>query len=130
VDESSPWGTAVMLYLDNTSEKDVIVQCDTMTINGFTIAPYFYNQIDKGRKALMPISIFSEDLSANNITEIKDIFFLGVILVYLGGDFHECYANLLFTFRMEMQPVCRYNYILRITALIYIRKSYYSISII
>jgi hypothetical protein len=73
VGADSPWGMAVLLSIDNESEQDVIVQCDEMTVNGFSMEPYYSNQIDRGRKALQSVQLLDQDLAANNITEIKDI---------------------------------------------------------
>lgn len=73
VEEDSIWGAGVQLFIENTSEKDVIVQCDDMSINGFMVTPYFSCQVNKGRLALEAITIMNSDLEENDITEIKDL---------------------------------------------------------
>ncbi len=73
VTEDSIWGAGVLLYIENTSDSDVIVQCDNMSINGFMVTPYFSSQVNKGRMALTPITILSSDLEENEIIEVKDL---------------------------------------------------------
>ncbi len=73
VTEDSIWGAGVLLYIENTSNSDVLVQCDNMSINGFMVTPYFSSQVNKGRMALTPITILSSDLEENGIDEVKDL---------------------------------------------------------
>lgn len=73
VTEDSIWGAGVLLFIENTSNSDVLVQCDNMSINGYMVTPYFSSQVNKGRMALAPITILSSDLEENGISEVKDL---------------------------------------------------------
>lgn len=73
VDENSFWGTAVLLYIENNSGKNRIIQCDDMSINGFMITPYFSSTVYDGKKAIDEITLMSSDLEENGITSIEDI---------------------------------------------------------
>ena len=73
VDEKSFWGAGVLLYIENTSDQNVIVQCDDMSINGFMVMPYFSADVYDGKKAISEITIMSTDLEDNNITSVDDI---------------------------------------------------------
>lgn len=73
VDEASFWGAGVLLYIENNSGENVIVQCDDMSINGFMVTPYFSASVYDGKKSLSDITILSSDLEANNITSVDDI---------------------------------------------------------
>lgn len=73
VDEDTFLGTGVLLFLENKSEADVLVQCDNMSINGFMVEPLFSTQVNQGRMALSTIEILDSDLEENNITEVQDI---------------------------------------------------------
>lgn len=73
VDENSIWGTAVLLYIENNSGKNVIVQCDDMSINGFMVTPYFSCTVYDEKKAVDDITILSSDLEDNGITSVDDI---------------------------------------------------------
>lgn len=73
VDENSFWGAAVLLYIENNSGKNRIIQCDNMSINGFMITPYFSSTVYDGKKAIDEITLMSSDLEENGITSIEDI---------------------------------------------------------
>lgn len=73
VDENSFWGAAVLLYIENNSGKNHIIQCDDMSINGFMITPYFSSTVYDGKKAIDEITLMSSDLEENGITSIEDI---------------------------------------------------------
>lgn len=73
VDENSIWGTAVLLFIENNSGKNVIVQCDDMSINGFMVTPYFSCTVYDEKKAVDDITILSSDLEDNGITSVDDI---------------------------------------------------------
>ena len=73
VDENSFWGAAVLLYIENNSGKNRIIQCDDMSINGFMITPFFSSTVYDGKKAIDEITLMSSDLEENGITSIEDI---------------------------------------------------------
>lgn len=73
VEEGSLLGAGVLLFIQNTSDADVLVQCDNMSINGYMVTPYFSCQVNKGRMALDTITVLSTDLEKNEITEVKDL---------------------------------------------------------
>jgi hypothetical protein len=73
VDENSFWGTAILLYIENTSGKNVGINVDDMSINGFMMTPYFSTTVYDGKKAFDDITIMSSDLESNNITSIEEV---------------------------------------------------------
>ena len=73
VDENSFWGTAVLLYLENNSGKNVIVSCDNMSVNGFMVTPYLYSSVYDGKMAIDEMTIMSSDLEENGIATIENI---------------------------------------------------------
>ena len=73
VDEGSFWGAGVLLYIENNSGKNVIIQCDNMSINGFMVTPYFSSTVYDGKKAIDDITIISNDLENNGITSVDEI---------------------------------------------------------
>lgn len=73
VDENSFWGTAVLLFLENTSGKNVVVSCENMSVNGFMVTPYLYSTIYDGKMSIDEITIMSSDLEENGITSIDSI---------------------------------------------------------
>lgn len=73
VDENSFWGTAVLLYIENSTDKNIGINCDNMSINGFMVQPYFSSTIYAGKKAIDDITIMATDLESNAITSVDDL---------------------------------------------------------
>ena len=73
VDENSFWGTAILLYCENNSGKNISISVNEMSINGFMMDPLFSTLIYDGKKAYEDITIFSEDLTANGIETIDEV---------------------------------------------------------
>ena len=73
VDDNTFWGSAVLLYIENTSGQNVGISCDNMSINGFMVSPAFSSTVYTGKKAIDEITVFSSDLEDNGITSVDDI---------------------------------------------------------
>ena len=73
VDENSFWGTAILLYIENTSGKNVGISVDDMSVNGFMMSPYFSTTVYNEKKAINDITLFSSDLEANGIESIDEV---------------------------------------------------------
>jgi hypothetical protein len=73
VDENSFWGTAILLYVENTSGANVGISVDDMSITGFMMSPYFSTTVYDGKKAIDEITIFSSDLEENGIESIEEV---------------------------------------------------------
>lgn len=73
VDENSFWGTAILLYCENNSGKNVGISVDDMSINGFMMNSLFSATVYDGKKALDDITIFSSDLEKNGIEAIEEV---------------------------------------------------------
>ncbi len=73
VDENSFWGTAILLYAENTSGQNVGISVDDMSINGTMISPFFSVTLYNGKKVIDDITIFSNDLEENGITSIDQV---------------------------------------------------------
>ena len=73
VDENSFWGTAILLYCENTSGKNVGISVDDMSINGFMMSPFFTTTVYDGKKSIDEITVFSSDLEENGIEKIEEV---------------------------------------------------------
>lgn len=73
VDENSFWGTAILLYCENNSGKNVGISVDDMSINGFMMSPFFSTTVYDGKKSIDEITIFSSDLEENGIESIEEV---------------------------------------------------------
>lgn len=73
VDEDSFWGTAILLYSENTSGKNVSISVDEMSVNGFMMSPLFSTTVYDGKMSFDEITIFSNELETNGIEEIEEV---------------------------------------------------------
>lgn len=73
VDENSFWGTAILLYCENNSGKNVGISVEDMSINGFMTNPLFSTTVYDGKKSLDDITVFSSDLEENGIEAIEKV---------------------------------------------------------
>ena len=73
VDEDSFWGASVLLYIENTSGKNVYIHCDDMSINGFMVTPMFSCLVYDGKMAIDEIDLLSSELEENNIMSVENI---------------------------------------------------------
>ncbi len=73
VDENSFWGTAILLFCENTSGKNVSISVEEMSINGFMMSPFFTTTVYDGKKSIDDITVFSSDLETNGIESIEEV---------------------------------------------------------
>lgn len=73
VDEDSFWGSGILVYIENNYGKNIIVQCDDVSINGYMFTPVFSSDVYDGKKAIDEITIFSTQLEENGIESIDDV---------------------------------------------------------
>ena len=73
VDENSFWGSAVLMYVENNTDKNIIVQCDEVSVNGFMVDALMSSDVYAGKKAIDDITILQSSLDDNGITSIDTI---------------------------------------------------------
>lgn len=73
VDENSFWGASILLYIENKSGKNIGVNCENMSINGFMVSPLFSSTVYDSKMVIDDITILSSDLEKNNIEKVQDI---------------------------------------------------------
>ena len=73
VDEDSFWGTAILLYIENNSGRNVGISVDDMSINGFMMTPLFSKTVYDGKMAYEDIDILSSELEENGIESIEEV---------------------------------------------------------
>lgn len=73
VDEDSFWGAAALLYIENNTDKNIIVQTDNVAVNGFMITSLCSQDVYAGKKAFTTVDFFSSSLEENNITSVDTV---------------------------------------------------------
>lgn len=73
VDDDDFWGAAVLLYIENNSDRNVGIQTENFSVNGFTINSYFSATVYAGKKSYDDITLLSSELEENDITSVEEI---------------------------------------------------------
>ena len=73
VDENSFWGKSIVLYIENNTDKNMIIQAEDVSINGFTVTSLFSCTVYANRKAYDDITLLSSDLEKNGITSVDEV---------------------------------------------------------
>lgn len=71
VEDSSFLGPGIMVYIENSSGKNITVQTRDVSINGFMVNPAFSSDVVSGKHALDTITFLSSELEENEITAIE-----------------------------------------------------------
>lgn len=73
VDKNSFWGTAILLYIESTADKNVGLSVEDLSINGYMLNPVFSSTVYAGKKAYDDITLLETDLEENNIESIDSV---------------------------------------------------------
>lgn len=73
VDEDSFWGSSVLLYIENKTDKTIKVSCENMSINDYMVDGYMFTTIYPQKMIIDTITVFSSDLEENGISSIDQI---------------------------------------------------------
>ena len=71
--DTSLFGPGIVVYISNTSEKNICVQARDVSINGFMMDPTFSPEVAAGKHAVSTITFLSTDLEENAITAIETV---------------------------------------------------------
>ena len=72
-EDESIFGPSIVVYIENTGDKDVTVQTRDVSINGFMVDAMFSCDVVAGKRAVDTITFMETDLEENEITAIEDI---------------------------------------------------------
>lgn len=73
VDEDSFWGSAILLYCENNSGRNVGITAEEMSINGYMMTAYFSSTVYDGKMSMDTITILSSELEENGIETIEEV---------------------------------------------------------
>ena len=80
------WGTSVSAYVINKTDKDIIVQSDNFSINGFTITDWMYDDVLKNTARYCDVHLSETDMETNGITELETATFTIEIMSQYSYD--------------------------------------------
>ncbi|MBQ0065278.1 MAG: hypothetical protein KBT48_05905 [Firmicutes bacterium] len=72
IENDSILGPGILLYMENNTDHDIIIQTRDVSINGFMVDAMFSEDITSGKKSVSSITFLSSDLEDNDIKKIKN----------------------------------------------------------
>ena len=66
------WGADIYVYIENNTDRDIYVQCDESSIDGFMMTSYFSAFVSSGCKTVSTITLMESELEENDITDIQE----------------------------------------------------------
>lgn len=70
-EDSSFFGPSMIIYMENTSDKNITVQARDVSINGFMVEPIFSSDVVAGKRAVDTMTFMSSELEENGITTME-----------------------------------------------------------
>ena len=67
------WGIEFVFYIENNSDKNIIVQVNTISINGFMVDSIMSPTICANKKIVEGLTVLQTDLENNEITELENM---------------------------------------------------------
>jgi len=74
------FGPTMKVYIENNTDKNIIVQVNEFSVNDFMVNPLFSQDVAANKKANGEISILQSYLDENSITKIETIELTFVII--------------------------------------------------
>ena len=71
--DASYVGPCMIVYINNQSEQDIMVQVRDASVNGFMVGTVFSCEVPKGKHAVDKIVFLDKDLEENGITQFDNI---------------------------------------------------------
>ena len=72
-EEESILGPGILVYIENTGDKDITVQTRNISINGFMVEGIFSCEVVAGKRAVDMITFMESELEENEITAIEAV---------------------------------------------------------
>ena len=69
------YGKTVLLYVKNESEKDITIEGTNISVNGFMIDAWLYDNVYAGTVRFCELDLFASSLEENGIEEVEDVTF-------------------------------------------------------
>lgn len=73
VKENTLWGASVVLYIENNTDKNIIISCDDLSVNGYMATSLLYSSVYGGKRSFDSIAIFESFIEENDIKNIETI---------------------------------------------------------
>ena len=88
VDSADPWQYTLQCYLENKTDKNVMISWDMVSVNGCSIDTAWAVTATAGKAAYSTISFYTSELEENGIEVVEDIEFTMIV-----SDYDDWNAN-------------------------------------
>ena len=72
VEQYGWYGKTIVLYIENNRSENVTISCKELSINGYMVSGWLYEEVYAGKYVIAEISISDSDLSNNDIDKIEE----------------------------------------------------------
>ena len=72
-EDDSLFGPSIIVYIENTGDKNITVQVRDVSVNGFMVDAMFSCDVMAGKRAVDTVTFMSADLEENEISTIEDV---------------------------------------------------------
>ena len=66
-------GTDALIYIHNSTDKNITVQARDTSVNGFMLSPSLSEEVTPGKHSIAGMTFFSSELEENSISKITEI---------------------------------------------------------
>ena len=85
-EDASVFGPGIIVFIENTGDKDITVQTRDVSINGFMVDALFSCDVVAGKRAIDIITFTESDFEENEITAISEVELSFHVLDFDGWD--------------------------------------------
>ena len=74
VDEDNFWGTAILLYAENNTDRNIGISSADLSVNGFMLSGSgYYADIYSGKMSVNELTLYESELEENDIETVEDV---------------------------------------------------------
>lgn len=93
------WGDGVVVYIENNTDRNIVVTTDDLSVNGYMVTGFLYQSVRPGKKAIESIILSSSDLEDNGIESIEELSLS--FEIYDEDNFHTILKTNEMSFNIE-----------------------------
>lgn len=71
--KDSIFGSGVVLYIENNSNRNITISSDNLSVNGYMITSFLHRPVKANKKAVDTIILSSSDMEENGIEQIDEL---------------------------------------------------------
>lgn len=97
--KDSIFGSGVVLYIENNSNRNITISSDNLSVNGYMITSFLHRPVKANKKAVDTIILSSSDMEENGIEQIDELSL--VLEVYDSDTYSTIFKTNELNFNIE-----------------------------